>query len=85
MISGRMRRPDEQVTQIADGVVLHVVHVPEAAQCPRLQPFRGEGTEIQVVPTKPIGVPLVRLNVELHVCCPKPTGELDVPAPVDSG
>src|SRR5262249_54347705 len=61
-----VRRRDQQVAQVADGVALDVGHVTQGAQGIGRQRAPGELVVVDVVVAHPPGAVLIGVNVEAH-------------------
>ena len=68
-----MGRGDEQVAQVADRVVLDVVHVAQAPEAVVVEGIGAEGVEVDPVELDPPGMALVGLEVQLHAGSSSPT------------
>ena len=76
-----MQARHEQVAQVADGVVLDVVHVAQAAQCVRVERLCAECLEVDAVEIEGVTAPLPFLpgtfECRCHVCSTERAASLD--------
>ena len=69
---------DEHVPQVADGVALDVVHVPQAPQGVGVERPGGEGAQIEVLDLEAGRAPDEGVGIDAHVSSPEQASRAEV-------